>query len=53
MKYAQKEPQVGDALYKYWDKAVQDLAGASNRAKNKGGFRVNFIKRATRSYTFK
>ena len=52
-KYRDREPNFGDAFYKYWDNEVRKLGKGINDAQNRKGYGVNFIKRANRTGTFR
>jgi hypothetical protein len=53
VKYRDKEPNMGDAFYKYWDANVRSLTHSVSNAKQTKGYRVNLIKSATRSWGYK
>ena len=44
-KYRDKEPNFGDAMYKFWELEVGRKAYSTNRAQRPGGFKVNLKKR--------
>jgi len=48
-KYRDREPNFGDAWYKYWDYQVRILGQTLNEAMRREGYRVNLIKKADRS----
>lgn len=48
-KYRDREPQYGDAFYKYWDDDLRRKAKMSNDALRRKGYRVNFIRSASTS----
>ncbi len=48
-KYRDREPQYGDAFYKYWEDDLRKKAKGSNDALRRKGFRVNFLKSASQS----
>jgi hypothetical protein len=52
-KYRDREPNFGDAFYKYWDNEVRKLGKGINDAQNRKGYGVNFIKRGSRTGTFR
>jgi hypothetical protein len=52
-KYRDREPNYGDALYKYWDASVRAVGSELNSAMRKKGYRVNLVKRASRSGSYK
>ena len=52
-KYRDREPQFGDAFYKYWDLKTRVLKESVNRSKVRRDFGVNFIKRADKSWSYR
>jgi hypothetical protein len=48
-KYRDREPNFGDAWYKYWDYQVRILGASLNNAMRREGYRVNLIKKADRT----
>lgn len=44
-KYRDKEPDFGDAMYKFWDMEMSRNAYSINRGQRPGGFKVNLKKR--------
>ena len=52
-KYRDREPNYGDRYYTGWDMGMKRLGKATNRAKQRKGFGVNFVKPASSSYTFR
>ena len=51
-KYRDREPDFGDAFYKFWLQTVVAAAGRENKSYDRSKFRVNFVKRSygNRSY---
>ena len=52
-KYRDREPNFGDAFYKYWDLKTRTLKESVNRSKVRRDFGVNMMRRADRSWTFR
>ena len=52
-KYVDQEANFGDKFYLYWDNTVRRLGSNINNVLNKRGFKVNMIKRAGNSGTFR
>jgi len=52
-KYRDREPNYGDAWFKYWDLNVRRIGREMNAARMTKSFRVNFIKRATNWGSYK
>ena len=52
-KYVDQEANFGDKFYIYWDATVRRLGGNINNVLNRRGFKVNMIKRAGNSGTFR
>jgi hypothetical protein len=44
-KYRDTDPDLGDAMYKFWDMEMSRAAHSINRGQRPGGFKVNFKKR--------
>ena len=53
MKYRDKEHQLGDSLYKYWDAQVRQLSNSVTNAKNSSNYKVSFVKRADKSWSYR
>jgi len=45
-KYRDREPNFGDAMYKFWEMQTGRSAYSFNRGQRPGGFKVNFLKRS-------
>lgn len=52
-RYRDREPNFGDAFFKYWDRATRQYGKELNTAMQKRGYRVNLIKRAGSSWSYK
>ena len=52
-KYVDREANFGDKLYIFWDATVRRLGENINNVLNRRGFKVNMIKRAGNSGTFR
>jgi hypothetical protein len=52
-KYRDRDPKFGDKLYQVWDMTVKQLNKDLNTIMNRKGFRVNFIKRAQRTGSYR
>lgn len=52
-KYVDQEVNFGDKFYLYWDMTVRRLGANINNVLNRRGFKVNMIKRAGNSGTFR
>jgi hypothetical protein len=50
-KYRDRQPDYGDMFYKTWDMAVRNMNTILDQSLNRGGYKVNFIKRASRSWS--
>lgn len=52
-KYKDREPNYGDAFFKYWDRATRQYGKELNVALQRKGYRVNLIKRASSSGSYR
>ena len=52
-KYRDREVNFGDAWYKFWDISVRKLKNIVSESTHKKGFKVNLIKRAGRSGSYR
>lgn len=52
-KYKDREPNYGDAFFKYWDRATRQYGKELNVALQRKGYRVNLTKRASSSGSYK
>jgi len=52
-KYRDQAPDYGDRFYRTWDNATRAMNHTLNEGKVKGGFKVNLIKSASRSGSWK
>jgi len=44
-KYRDREPNFGDAMYRFWELEINRKAYSNNRAQRPGGFKVNMVAR--------
>ncbi len=52
-KYRDREPNYGDAWFRFWDMTVRQYGRELNQTRMTSGYKVNFIKRAGRSGSYR